>query len=230
MAVRATLSKMREETGRRMSNQGGVIAPDLADALDAVLRGRRSIRSYADKPVPSELLERVLEAACQAPSPHHSIPWRLAVLTGEKAKLALSDAMADRWRTDLSQDALPPDQVEIEIEKSRKRLVGSPVVLVGSVFPEPLDEYPDADRQTAEVLMAAHSLGAALQNLMLAAYANGLASCWMCAPVFCSEVVRDALGLAEGLIPHAIITMGYPVTPPRERGRPSVDQIVVLRA
>ena len=102
-------------------------------------------------------------------------------------------------------------------------------MLVGSVYPEILDEYPDPARQEAETLMAAHSLGAALQNVMLAAHANGLASCWMCAPVFCSDVVRDALALPAYLIPHAIVTIGYPARPPRERERPSVDQIVVLR-
>jgi hypothetical protein len=43
-------------------------------------------------------------------------------------------------------------------------------------------------------------------------------------------VVRDALGLPEYLIPHAIVTIGYAARPPRERARPSVDQIVALRA
>lgn len=203
---------------------------DLAEALDAVLRGRRSIRSYADRPVPPTLLDRVLAAACQAPSPHHAIPWRFAVLTGAEAKAALADAMAARWRDDLQRDQLPQDAIEAELAKSRRRLLGAPVVLVGAVYPEPLDEYPDPARQQAELLMAAHSLGAALQNVMLAAHANGLASCWMCAPVFCPDAVRDALGLDAGLIPHAILTLGYPARPPRERERPSVDQVVVLRA
>lgn len=205
-------------------------APDLADALDAVLAGRRSIRTYEDRPVPLALLERVLAAAAQAPSPHHSIPWRLAVLTGPEAKSALADAMGAKWRADLLADGLGAAEIEVELVKSRRRLTASPVVVVGSVYPEPLDEYPDAARQQAETLMAAHSLGAALQNVMLAAHANGLASCWMCAPVFCSDVVRSALGLPEHLIPHAIVTIGYPARPPRARERPSVDQIVVLRA
>ena len=206
------------------------VSPDLADALDSTRAGRRSIRSYDERPVPADVLERVLTAATHAPSPHHSIPWRLAVLTGDAAKQQLARAMADRWRADLLGDGLPEAEVEIELAKSWKRLTASPVVLVGSVFPERLDEYPDPDRQAAETLMAAHSLGAALQNIMLAAHANGLASCWMCAPVFCSEVVRDALGLEDGLYPHAIVTIGYAARPPRERQRPSVDQIVSLRA
>jgi F420 biosynthesis protein FbiB-like protein len=207
-----------------------MIAPDLADTLDAVLAGRRSIRTYQERPVPPELLNRVLAAASHAPSPHHSIPWRLAVLTGTAAKSALADAMGDRWRADLANDGLGAAEIEVELEKSRRRLVESPAVVVGSVYPDPLDEYPDAARQEAETLMAAHSLGAALQNVMLAAHANGLASCWMCAPVFCPDVVRAALGLPAHLVPHALVTIGYPTRPPRERERPSLDQIVVLRA
>jgi len=203
---------------------------ELAESLDAVLRGRRSIRTYQERPVEPDLLERVLQAACHAPSPHHSFPWRLAVLTGPEAKSRLAEAMAARWRSDLARDGIAASEIEVEVGKSRRRLLASPVVIVGSVLPESLDEYPDAVRQTAETLMAAHSLGAALQNVMLAAHANGLASCWMCAPVFCSEVVRDALGLDAGLIPHAIVTIGYPAQAPRDRARPNVDQIVALRA
>jgi F420 biosynthesis protein FbiB-like protein len=206
------------------------VALDLADALDAALAGRRSIRTYDERPVPPALLERVLAAATHAPSPHHSIPWRLAVLTGDAAKQKLAQAMADKWRSDLLADGLPEAEVELELAKSWKRLTASPVVLVGSVYPERLDEYPDPERQAAETLMASHSLGASLQNIMLAAHANGLASCWMCAPVFCSDVVRDALGLEKGLYPHAIVTIGYAARPPRARQRPSVDEIVSLRA
>jgi coenzyme F420-0:L-glutamate ligase / coenzyme F420-1:gamma-L-glutamate ligase len=203
---------------------------DLADALDTLLTGRRSIRTYEDRAVPEDVLERVLGAAAQAPSPHHSFPWRLAVLTGPEAKERLAAAMGAKWRADLLGDGLGEAEVEIELQKSHRRLTVSPVVIVGSVFLELLDEYPDADRQQAETLMAAHSLGAALQNVMVSAHANGLASCWMCAPVFCSDIVRDALELPSYLIPHAIVTIGYPARPPRPRERPTLDQIVVLRA
>src|SRR3954469_14232262 len=79
----------------------------VPDVLDAVLRGRRSIRTYQDRAVSDDLLDRVLGAACHAPSPHHSFPWRLAVLTGSSLKERLADAMADRWRTDLLGDGVP---------------------------------------------------------------------------------------------------------------------------
>ena len=203
---------------------------DQVSALDAALRGRRSIRSYEDRPVSSDVLDEVLDAARHAPSPHHSVPWRFAALTSAEAKAQLADAMGERWRRDLARDGLPDDQIENEVAKSRRRLTRAPVVVVGSLYLEPLDSYPDAARQQAETLMAAHSLGAALQNIMLAAHARGLASCWMCAPVFCPEVVRDALGLPAELIPHALLTIGYGSRLPAERERPSLDQIVTLRA
>src|SRR6185436_12988202 len=110
-------------------------APNLADTLDAVLAGRRSIRTYEAQPVRPELLERVLSAAAQAPSPHHSFPWRLAVLTGEASKRRLADAMGERWRADLLGDGLGDAEIELEVAKSHRRLVDSPVVVVGSVYP-----------------------------------------------------------------------------------------------
>jgi coenzyme F420-0:L-glutamate ligase/coenzyme F420-1:gamma-L-glutamate ligase len=203
---------------------------DVAAGLDAALRGRRSIRSYEDRPVPDDLLDQVLEAARHAPSPHHSVPWRFAVLTGAAARTRLADAMGDRWRRDLARDGLSEEDIEREVAKSHRRLTRAPVIVVGSLNLEPLDSYPDPARQQAEMFMAGHSLGAALQNIMLAAHARGLASCWMCAPVFCPDVVRDALGLPAELIPHALLTIGYGARPPPERERPRLDEIVTYRA
>jgi F420 biosynthesis protein FbiB-like protein len=203
---------------------------DVAAGLDAALRGRRSIRSYEDRPIPDDLLDRVLEAARHAPSPHHSVPWRFAVLTGAEARARLADAMGDRWRRDLARDGLSEEEIEQEVAKSHRRLTRAPVIVVGSLYLEPLDSYPDPTRQQAEMFMAGHSLGAALQNIMLAAHARGLASCWMCAPVFCPDVVRDALGLPAELIPHALLTIGYGARPPPERRRPRLDEIVTYRA
>ena len=91
-----------------------------------------------------------------------------------------------------------------------------------------LDSYPDEQRQQAEFLMAAQSLGAAAQNVMLTAHAYGLASCWMCAPLFCPEVVRDALELPPDVIPQALITLGYPALEPPLREKKPLGEIVLL--
>lgn len=74
--------------------------------------------------------------------------------------------------------------------------------------------------------MAVQSLGAAVQNLLLAAYDRGLDAGWMCAPLFCPDVVSDALGLAPGLSPQAIITVGYAAQDPQRRGRFPVSALI----
>jgi nitroreductase len=75
--------------------------------------------------------------------------------------------------------------------------------------------------------MAIQSLGAAVQNLLLSLYAAGLDAGWMCAPLFCPEIVRDALGLDVALIPHALIAVGYAAKEPVRRERLPLEQLIV---
>jgi coenzyme F420-0:L-glutamate ligase/coenzyme F420-1:gamma-L-glutamate ligase len=59
------------------------------------------------------------------------------------------------------------------------------------------------------------SFGAALQNLLLAAYAKGLGACWFCAPAFCKETVRKILKIPDEVEPQAFVAMGYPAEKPQ---------------
>ena len=194
--------------------------------LAGIIQGRRSIRTYRHRPIPREVLESIVDAGRWAPSPHHSLPFRFAVLTAGSVREALSRAMADQWRRDLSADRVPESTIEAEVARSRGRLLGAPAIVVGCVFLDTLDTYPDPLRQQAEHTMAAHALGAALQNMMLTAHAHGVGSAWMCAPLFCPETVRAALELPEAWIPHALLTLGYAVRETPPGARPPLDQII----
>jgi coenzyme F420-0:L-glutamate ligase / coenzyme F420-1:gamma-L-glutamate ligase len=193
---------------------GESIGPTASSVvLERVLRGRRSARQYLADPVPARLVDTVLAAATWAPSPHHSAPWRFAVLTRPAVRIKLAKAMGDAWRADLAGDGVPPERIAALLRRSRARLEGAPVIIVLCITEQRFDRYPDARRQAAEQAMAAQSLGAALQNVMLTAHAHGLATCWMCAPLFCPEVVVASLGLDPALRPQALITLGYPEQP-----------------
>ena len=75
--------------------------------------------------------------------------------------------------------------------------------------------------------MAIQSLGAAAQNILLAAYDLGLDGGWLCAPLFCPDTVRAALDLPPTLHPHALLTLGYAAQEPKRRERlPLADLIV----
>jgi nitroreductase len=73
-----------------------------------------------------------------------------------------------------------------------------------------MDVYADSRRARAEYLMAVQSVALAVQNLLLAAQAEGLGACWMCAPLFCGETVAAALDLPPGWQPQSLVTLGYP--------------------
>lgn len=192
-----------------------------------MLKGRRSVRDYLPAAVPEEDLEAVLDAGRWAPSPHNAEPWRFVVLRQLEAKERLCAAMGRRWQTDLAADGVASDLIAGEVRKSRERITGAPIVILACLCNDGLDQYPDAHRQQAELLMAAHSLGAAVQNIMLAAYARGLATGWMCAPLFCPDVVLEALDLPTGLFPQGLITLGYPRAWPKVRARRPMPELVI---
>ncbi|MBK9942731.1 MAG: nitroreductase family protein [Kouleothrix sp.] len=192
-----------------------------------IIKGRRSVRAYLDRPVERALIEQVLEAAGWAPSPHGRQPWRFVVLTRAAPKLRLAEAMGDEWWRQLAMDGQDAATIALRQRKSHARIVNAPAIVIPCLYLAELDVYPDADRNAAEATMAIQSLGCAVQNMLLAAYALGLDGGWMCAPLFCPEVVQAALALGPALTPHALITLGYAAADPLRRPRKPLSELVV---
>ena len=199
--------------------------------LPALLGARRSIRSFLAEPVPRADLDALVTAACIAPAPHHSRPWRWVVLDTEPARHALAVAMGAHWRVDLERDGVSTARIDELVDASVSRLRAAPAALLGCLTWNGLDRYPDATRRAAEHGMALLSLGAAVENLMLAATDRGLASCWVAAPIFCPETARDALALPPEWLPHALVLVGRPDPTYVGRERPPVplDELRAFR-
>jgi coenzyme F420-0:L-glutamate ligase / coenzyme F420-1:gamma-L-glutamate ligase len=197
------------------------------DGLEALLRGRRSVRAFRPDPVPRAVVAAAIEAAGWAPSPHGRQPWRFAVVEAVERRFALAAAMAETWEQQLRLDGQDEVTVAHRLARSRERLETAPVLVIPCLYLDDLDAYPDPARQEAERTMAVQSLGAAVQNLLLSVYAAGLDAGWMCAPLFCPDVVRAALGLAPALHPHALVPVGYAAKDPVRRPRRSLDDLVV---
>lgn len=214
----------------RAASWGALDAQEPEPSLLDTVRGRRSVRRYLPKTVPDGAIERVLEAARWAPSPHGRQPWRFAIVTRDVTKNRLADAMGKEWRNNLQMDGQEPEIVEQRLEGSRRRLLDAPVLILLCLYLEDLDDYPDAARQESETTMAVQSLGAAAQNALLAAYELGLDAGWMCAPLFTPETVSEALGLDPKLIPHALLTLGYAEgDPPKRRDRLPLEDLISYR-
>lgn len=191
------------------------------------LRARRSIRRYTDQPVSRETLERLISAATWAPSAHNRQPWRFAVLANKRQREKLARAMGEQLRADRLADGSPPGEVEADVQRSQTRIINAPVALVVCATMRVMDAYPDEKRATAEALMAAQSVAMAIQNLLLAADAEGLGACWMCAPLFCGAAVIHALALPPDWQPQALITLGYPSNGGKTASRAALEDVTL---
>ncbi|MCY4105090.1 MAG: nitroreductase family protein [Chloroflexi bacterium] len=199
-----------------------------AISVAEVLQQRRSIRSYRDQPVSRKLIEQILVSAQWAPSAHNRQPWRFVIIEQVHHRERLAAAMGARLRTDLLADGVPLPQIEADCARSRKRILAAPVLILICLSMVDMDAYPDEKRAQAEFLMAVQSVAMAGQNLMLAAHAAGLASCWLCAPLFCPQTVTDCLDLPEDWQAQGLITLGY-AADQREKSRKPIVEALLWR-
>ena len=200
------------------------------DVFESLIKGRRSIRRYEARPVERSTIDAVLEAGTWAPSAHNRQPWRFAVLTELTAREILARRMGDRLRQARLADGDDPADVEADVSRSRARITGAPLVIVAFLTLEDMDTYPDPGRQAAEHLMAVQGVAMAVNNILVAAHAAGLGACWMCAPLFCSDAVVEAVDAPSHWQAQALLTLGYPASKgkPAQR-RPLADVVLDAR-
>jgi F420 biosynthesis protein FbiB-like protein len=196
-----------------------------AEVFQSLIRGRRSIRRYRPEPVPDDVLQRVLEAASWAPSAHNRQPWRFVVLTEPSKREKLAHRMGELLRAARTADGDDPGDIEGDVTRSYNRIAGAAVAVVVFMTLEDMDVYPDARRSRAEELMAVQGAAMATQNLLVAAHAEGLGACWMCAPLFCQEEVGAALGVPPHWQAQALITLGYPASKGKPASRRPVSEM-----
>ncbi len=181
-----------------------------------VLTARRTIREFAAEPVPAQAVQRAIAAAITAPAPHHSQPWRFTVLESARARTALLDDMLVAWQADLAADGFTADQIARRVRRGEP-LRRAPLIIVPCLVPEAAHRYPDERRNAAERAMFVVSMGAAVENLLVALAVEGLGSCWVSSTLFCRDAATAALGLPPDWEPMGAIGVGYPASPAPER-------------
>jgi len=192
-------------------------------------RERRSIRRYTEHAVAPETVERLLEAARWAPSAHNRQPWRFVVIQTSSVKRTLAEVMAARLRADRLADGDPPEAIAQDATRSQSRILNAPVLILLCLTMAEMDTYPDRRRRKAEFVMGVQSVALAGQNLLLAAHAEGLGACWLCAPLFCPDTVRAALDLPPDWEPQALITLGYPAGAGKPAVRRPLAELLIWR-
>ena len=200
----------------------------LRQSTQALLHGRRSVRYYRPDLPPTDVINRILTSAAMAPSAHNRQPWRYVVVTDVNNKECLASVMGASLAAERRRDGDSEQVILQDVTRSIDRITGAPVLIVVAMTMKDMDTYPDELREGAEYLMAVQSTAMATQNLLLAAHAEGLGACWMCAPLFCPSQVRRVLRLSEDWLPQGLVTVGYPSGKARLKPRKAISDFVVF--
>jgi coenzyme F420-0:L-glutamate ligase / coenzyme F420-1:gamma-L-glutamate ligase len=185
-----------------------------------VLAARRTVRSFTGQRVDVAAVERAISAALTAPAPHHSEPWRFVIVASQDARTALLDAMLEAWVADLRRDGFTDEQIARRTRRGLP-LREAPLIVVPCLETSAAHAYPDDRRSRAEQDMFTVSMGAAVQNLLVALAVENLGSAWISSALFCQEVAAAALSLPAGWRPMGAIAVGHPAAPAPPR--PSRD-------
>jgi len=177
--------------------------------LYEAINSRRSTREYDGAEVDHAVLERLIAAAGAAPSPYNSQPWRFHVATGSTRDAVCEITALSTVHLQEYLDVLPPSKLALA-ERFFSNLGGAPVVVAVSV---PCSED---DLTRINVYMAT---GAAVQNLMLAATAEGLACCNLTFAFWVRDKLSTLLEVAADREIVSLVLIGHPSAQPADPGR-----------
>lgn len=184
-----------------------------------LIKRRRSIRKFSPRYIDAAVIREILEAAQWAPSAHNAQPWRFIVLIDDVLKRDLAEAMAAVWVADMTKDGVAVEVRENRAKASVEQFTCAPVLVVACLTMKNMAKCADEAKQRCERDLAVQSLGAAIQNMLLAVHAKGLGACWFSAPIFCKETVRKVLNMPKDVEPQALIALGYPAEKPKAPSR-----------
>ena len=188
------------------------------ETLEAIT-ARRSIRKFTDRPVTEEDVNAVLAAAVLAPSGKNRQPWRFVVVAGDDKRAQMIRVMREGIADTKARGMEPGSAI-----MTARVMEGAPVTIF--VF-NPQGAHPWVSHSIEQTLMETvdtQSIGAAIQNMLLAAQAMGLGTLWMCDVWSAYEQLSAWLGESGQLI--AAVALGYPDEQPAARPRRPMAEVV----
>lgn len=167
------------------------------DAYEAIMT-RRSVPRVVEERPPRKEIERLLDAAVRAPTHHLTQPWRFVVLAGDAR-----DELGAAWAAG---QALTGKDTTGLTEKTRR----APIIIC-------VIERPHLDNPKCVEIEEHYSVGAAMQNVLLAAHSLGLGAMIRTGPCATMDQVRDYVDAGPDELIAGLIYVGYPAPGDAER-------------
>jgi nitroreductase len=186
------------------------------NTLEAIAQ-RRSIRRFKDTPLHDSVLRQILHAGTLAPSGKNHQPWRFFVVWEDKRGEMVRVMRQGMAR---AQSA----GVSLGSAESTARIMERAPVTVFIVNENAAYGQPRTDiGEMLGNLVDVQSIGAAIQNMLLAALELGVGSLWICDVFYAYEELCAWLGTDRQMI--AAVSFGYPDEQPQARPRKAVDEV-----
>jgi coenzyme F420-0:L-glutamate ligase/coenzyme F420-1:gamma-L-glutamate ligase len=186
------------------------------------------VRTFADTPVERAAVLRAVDVAVTAPAPHHTTPWRFVLVESAQTRTRLLDALAQRWAQDLAAHGFAPDGIARRLHRGDV-LRTAPALVVPCLVTAGAHAYPDERRAASEREMFLVAMGAGVENLLVALFAEGLGSAWVSSTIFAKDTAREALDLPAGWEPMGAVAIGHPAGPAPQRPPRTAEDFVVVR-
>lgn len=180
---------------------------------------RRSIRKFTDRPVAEETVNAVLAAAILAPSGKNLQPWRFVVVAGDEKRTQMVRVMREGIADTKARG------METGTAIMTARVVEHAPVMIFVFNPEGM--HPWTSHSVGQMFMETldiQSIGAAIQNMLLAAQDMGLGTLWMCDVWSAYQQLSSWLGESGELV--AAVALGYPDEQPAARPRRPLSEVV----
>lgn len=184
------------------------------------IKERRSIRRYKEKDIDPFLIEELMYMASWAPSSNNDQPWIFVVVKDGKIKKQIFNIFITRM-----QDYYQKRSISVERMKSFwSGLFTAPVFIF--VFNNPEEKDTEDEFSEIQKIWNIQSISNACQNLLLAAKAMDLGTCWIGALLTIEPEIKKLLGAPEEAQLMTVIALGYPAEDPFPRIRKSISEIV----
>jgi nitroreductase len=194
-----------------------------------VIDDRRSIRRFTDKEIPNEVITKIIEAGLKAPSAKNKQPWKFIITKGDEKNKIISTIEQGVEREKNSIGLLPNRKHLIPSVQNSINAMKQASVLIFVFNTEKsnfLFENVGTEQkfvETSNIL----SIGAAIENILLAATDLGIASLWICDTVFAYREICEYLREDGQLV--SAIALGYAAETARPIAKKDFNTVVVWR-
>lgn len=190
---------------------------------------RRSIRKFIDQPISQRDIADILQSGLKAPSSKNRQPWKYIVIQGSAKGEMLKAFRQGIEREENGKALLPQSRQHIASAKHTIDIMAEAptIVFVVNLLGKSIMTQLTPEERVSEICNI-QSIGASIQNMLLAATEKGIGSLWICDIYFAYPELCKWLDCDGQLI--AAIAFGYPNESPNERPRKKMEEVVEWRS